>query len=134
VTATLYRDEPGACERGTKSEQSEPFLCFQRRSCYDLVCGGAKIAGSAQRRRRGAIVQHGSVLLSQSAFAPELPGIEQLAGVVIDPAALAACWKARLATRLGVSLGEGPLSAEEQERCRMLASAKYAAESHLARR
>lgn len=41
-----------------------PFFCFQRRHCYDVLVGGDKIAGSAQRRTRAAVLQHGSVVLA----------------------------------------------------------------------
>ena len=41
-----------------------PFFCFQRRHCYDVLLGGDKIAGSAQRRTRTAVLQHGSIVLS----------------------------------------------------------------------
>ncbi len=41
-----------------------PFFCFQRRHCYDVLLGGDKIAGSAQRRTRTAVLQHGSIVLA----------------------------------------------------------------------
>lgn len=56
------------------------FLCFQRRTDEDLVCAGYKILGSAQRRGRKAVLQHGSLLLHASEMAPELPGVGDLAG------------------------------------------------------
>ncbi|MGD2108675.1 MAG: biotin/lipoate A/B protein ligase family protein [Phycisphaerae bacterium] len=40
-----------------------PFFCFERRHAYDLLVGDEKIAGSAQRRTREAVVQHGSIIL-----------------------------------------------------------------------
>lgn len=40
-----------------------PFFCFERRHCYDVLLGGDKIAGSAQRRTRLGILQHGSIVL-----------------------------------------------------------------------
>ena len=43
-----------------------------------------KIAGSAQRRRRGAVLQHGSVLLRRSPAAPELPALEDAAGKTVE--------------------------------------------------
>ena len=58
----------------------EPFLCFQRRTAGDLLVGGAKVLGSAQRRRKSAVLQHGGLLISKSASAPELDGISELAG------------------------------------------------------
>ena len=41
-----------------------PFFCFQRRHCYDVLWRGDKIAGSAQRRTRHAVLQHGSIVLA----------------------------------------------------------------------
>jgi lipoate-protein ligase A len=40
-----------------------PFFCFQRRHCYDVLLGDEKIAGSAQRRSKSAVLQHGSIVL-----------------------------------------------------------------------
>ncbi|MEM7473792.1 MAG: hypothetical protein AAF483_02295 [Planctomycetota bacterium] len=51
------------------------FLCFERRTVGDLVLGESKIMGSAQRRRKGALLQHGSLLLQRSEFAPSLAGL-----------------------------------------------------------
>lgn len=58
--------------------KSEPFLCFGRGDERDLVYQGQKILGSAQRRRRGAIVQHGSLLLLTSEHATNFPGLLNL--------------------------------------------------------
>lgn len=66
--------------RGTTSrQQDEPILCFQRQDEHDLVLDGHKVLGSAQRRRRGAILQHGGLLLGSSDVTPTLPGIGDLA-------------------------------------------------------
>lgn len=56
-----------------------PFLCFLDRDPADVVAGTHKLIGSAQRRRAGALLQHGSILLGQSATTPELPGVRELA-------------------------------------------------------
>ena len=74
IQASLYKGE------GRESDFAQPFLCFQRRTTGDLILSHHKIAGSAQRRYRGAILQHGSMLLSRSPTAPELPGIAEIAG------------------------------------------------------
>jgi lipoate-protein ligase A len=71
---------------------NEPFLCFERRALGDVLVGDVKIAGSAQRRRRGALLQHGSVLLSKSTFAPELPGLRELTGTMCAADALSQPW------------------------------------------
>lgn len=39
-------------------------VCFDTPSWYELVVEGRKIAGSAQTRKKGVILQHGSILLN----------------------------------------------------------------------
>ena len=41
-----------------------PFFCFARRHRLDVLVGTDKIAGSAQRRTRKAVLQHGSIILA----------------------------------------------------------------------
>ncbi len=61
------------------TRQPKPFLCFQRHHPGDVLIGENKIVGSAQRRRKNAMLQHGSILWQRSEFAPELPGLTDLA-------------------------------------------------------
>jgi lipoate-protein ligase A len=96
--------------------KSEPFLCFRRRAENDVLLGDAKIAGSAQRRHRQAVLQHGSVLLRKSAFAGELPGIGELAGASPSAGELQTAWTEVLAQRLGLRLVSSQLSPAELER------------------
>lgn len=70
----------------------EPFLCFQRRSVGDVLVDGHKICGSAQRRRKGALLQHGSILVARSSFAPELPGLAELSGKSVTIDGLQQAW------------------------------------------
>jgi lipoate-protein ligase A len=93
--------------RGTRREQ--PFMCFQRRSPGDvlLVESGAnspthKIVGSAQRRRRGSVLQHGSILWSTSSFAPEIVGFAQLTSESVSLAEATECFSASLLASLGL--------------------------------
>ncbi|WP_400163927.1 biotin/lipoate A/B protein ligase family protein [Brevibacillus sp. TJ4] len=48
-----------------KEKYSSPgsSACFDSPSWYELVVEGKKVAGSAQTRQRGVILQHGSILL-----------------------------------------------------------------------
>jgi lipoate-protein ligase A len=52
-----------------------PLLCFTGRDPEDIVWEDHKLVGSAQRRRGGAVLQHGSVLLARSPGVPELLGV-----------------------------------------------------------
>lgn len=82
--AGLYQDVVGptgalSCQSSSANGTScKSFLCFERRSDMDIVVGSAKIVGSAQRRLEGAVLQHGSVLLQASPFAPQLLGLREL--------------------------------------------------------
>lgn len=42
-----------------------PFFCFEKPGRTDLVIGGQKLLGSAQRRTAGRVLQHGSLLLGR---------------------------------------------------------------------
>ena len=61
-----------------KSGDEEPFLCFQRRTPVDLVVGAHKVLGSAQRRTRAGLLQHGSLLLRASREFGALLGIQDI--------------------------------------------------------
>lgn len=72
------------CKRGE-------FLCFEHQTPGDVVIDRdrrEKVVGSAQRRYRDGTMQHGSILLQQSKFAPRLPGIVDLTGNSISTADL----------------------------------------------
>jgi lipoate-protein ligase A len=61
------------------TQTPEPFLCFLRKNPNDIVDqSGHKVVGSAQRRRKGVTLQHGSILLKSSVHAPQIPGITDL--------------------------------------------------------
>ena len=51
---------------GEEQKRSE-VLCFLHHTPGDLVVEGSKVAGSAQRKMRGALLQHGSLLLRRQA-------------------------------------------------------------------
>jgi len=111
----------------TASPAPPAFLCFQRRTPGDVTCGDAKIAGSAQRRQREGLVQHGSILLSQSACAPELPGIKQITAISVDADDLAQRLAQRLADRLGLAWQSGCLTEQEKNRAAGYESGRFAA-------
>ena len=53
---------PRSKEEREKLKQSRSAVCFDAPSWYELVVEGRKIAGSAQTRQKGVILQHGSLL------------------------------------------------------------------------
>lgn len=71
--------EMGKASVVSTERQLEPFLCFLRKNPNDIVHKtGNKIVGSAQRRRKGITLQHGSVILQASCFAQQVPGVVDL--------------------------------------------------------
>jgi len=135
VKATIYRPLPDACTSGSQARESPPpFLCFQRRSCGDILCGAHKIVGSAQRRSRGAVLQHGSILLSRSSCAPELPGIRELTTKYLEIPELSESWLTCLSRRLSVSLATSTLSTREAASAREFCETRFANETYNSRR
>ncbi|MEX0791863.1 MAG: biotin/lipoate A/B protein ligase family protein [Pirellulaceae bacterium] len=115
---------------------SPPFLCFLRRSPVDVILNSAKICGSAQRRHTGAMLQHGSVLLSRSPHAPELAGINDLVQLT-DPLSvedLRTAWLEELSRLCQFSYDKGVLATEEAEASRRLATDRFRANSWNERR
>ena len=125
----------------------EPFLCFQRRACGDLLLApqnhtaatnsapsAYKILGSAQRRHRGAILQHGSFLIAQSSAAPELPGWQELTGELLPTATLVEDTVRHLCGLLDVEPSRGELSAEVRTRAKEVEQDRYSSRSWTARR
>lgn len=110
-------------------------LCFWHHTAGDLLLQGSKIAGSAQRKHRGALLQHGSILLQCSPYAPALPGLYDLAGPsLVEPAALAAQLAQRFAEQLGAELHADNWTTDEQQRIQQLVTEKYSQPSWNAKR
>ncbi len=78
--------------------EREPYLCFDRRSPGDVVVGDDKVLGSAQRRHRAAVVQHGSLLLRRAGRGS---GIEDFLGRGVDLPSLCQEWVAGIASAAG---------------------------------
>ena len=116
--AAHLRGIPGA-------EGDAAFLCFSRGDPHDILCRGQKILGSAQRRRRGAVLQHGSLLLRRSEFAPEHAGmldlIEQPAEAQELPEELGRAIAGEFADRVE----SGALTEEEVRMAGRLESSRY---------
>jgi lipoate-protein ligase A len=73
--------------------------CFERVGAWELVANGRKLVGSAQARRRGAFLQHGSIpwrfdpsrlarVLGMPVDASRCIDLETAGGSAIEPAAL----------------------------------------------
>ncbi len=118
-----------------------PAFCFARTGSYEIAVAGRKLVGSAQRRQRGAFLQHGSVLLDAdpARLRAVFPGERAPLATVTTVATVlgrrvgfeetVAALAAGLADRLGVRLVPGGLTPAEVEAVERLVAEKYATEA-----
>jgi lipoate-protein ligase A len=105
------------------SRQAERrFDCFATTGAHEIVVGPHKVCGSAQRRVRGGVLQHGSLRLE-----PDPPGMRQFAGLdaeasslgelgaPADPVAVAAALVRGFERVLGERLEPRELTPEERD-------------------
>lgn len=119
IAAERRGDAPGA------SRPSRPLLCFLDRDPEDILIGGRKVVGSAQRRRTSAVLQHGSLLLHASTRTPELPGMAELAGVPPEAERWSAMIREELPGALGLSAVRDALRDAEREATRTRSESVY---------
>ena len=123
-----------------------PTACFAHASRGDMVAAGRKIVGSAQTRRRGAILQHGSVPLRLDLpalaavlrdSAPESEhtslrdgagGVAEALGVSPTRAQLAEALIAGFREAFPAEWTEGELTRAERQDAERLTREKYATE------
>ena len=58
-----YFSIPDTEEKQADLKKPKSAVCFDAPSWYELVVEGKKVAGSAQTRQKGVILQHGAILL-----------------------------------------------------------------------
>lgn len=102
VTAHLRREEH------LTSERDETGMCFHSSTPLDIVWGGAKGVGSAQRRRGGRVLHHGSIKLAAS---PMEEGVARAPEV--EPRQLGEALVSVFEHRLGVTCRREEPTAEE---------------------
>ena len=108
-----------------RSSDAEAFLCFQRRQEGDVVVGDCKVIGSAQRRGKQALLQHGSILIKRSSFAPELAGIEDLSTISLADEDWAALVLEGLLRAVDSEAGYEPLTQDEEAAAGELVNRKH---------
>lgn len=100
-----------------------PFFCFARRHKYDVLIGADKLAGSAQRRTRTAVLQHGSIILGNRFAEQPTARLEQDFEALIPSVAAAFPAQFTATTRYETVPGEwGPEALRDADKL----EAKYA--------
>jgi len=137
---------PRTEEQKSTLKNPRSAVCFDAPSWYELVVEGRKVAGSAQTRQQGVILQHGSILLDldedklfqlfkypnervkermQKSFKEKAVAINSLTDnrITIDMAKDA--FKKGFADGLGIQLEDYQLSLEELDYVNKIAKEKY---------
>ena len=109
----------------SEEANSAKFLCFQRRTAEDLIVSGYKVLGSAQRKNRTAVLQHGSLLLQSSAYAPQLPGISDLVSKQVVPEEIASLIVQCLTVRLGLQWQTDGISPQERSDAELISAERF---------
>ncbi len=114
------------------SERAATGMCFHKSSCEDLVWAGRKGVGSAQRRKNGRVLHHGSIKLGSSPLEGEIATVSEVAGDV-DPAVLAGHLKKAFESELGLRFETGVPTPEERQEAHELGT-RYLSPEFLRRR
>ncbi|MDQ0337672.1 lipoate-protein ligase A [Caldalkalibacillus uzonensis] len=141
-----YFATPQTEEEKNELRHPRSSVCFDSPSWYELVVEGRKVAGSAQTRQKGVVLQHGSILLDvdvdllfevfnfanervkerlKQQFLHKAVAINQLR---TDPASMEEvkeAFKAGFTEALNIRLEEDGLSREEEKLAHTLIRDKY---------
>lgn len=99
-------------ERDLASDRDDTGMCFHHSTDLDLVWGDRKGVGSAQRRKAGRVLHHGSIKLRTSELEGDIAVVDA-AGSGLEAAELGATLRRTLSRMLDVQLEAGvPTPAE----------------------
>ncbi|MDQ6693824.1 MAG: lipoate--protein ligase family protein, partial [Chloroflexota bacterium] len=129
-------------------------VCFDTSSAYELTAGGRKLVGSAQARRGGALLQHGSILLdidwdawtsvfayatdagrqrARSKLPQRMTSLRQEIGREVAPAEVCAAMAESFARLFNVEFSAESVKSGEKARAAVLAAEKYNSNAWTAR-
>jgi lipoate-protein ligase A len=141
-----YFSTPNTEKEKDALKQPRSAVCFDAPSWYELVVEGRKVAGSAQTRQKGVILQHGSILLDidedmlfdvfkfpnervkermKSKFSTKAVAINQLRSDPVTLEEVKVAFREGFQKGFDVQLEEGELTAEELELVEELVETKY---------
>ena len=152
VRAEMATLEKGAGPGFAGGGRAAGAACFDSPSWYELVVDGRKVVGSAQVRREGTILQHGSILLeldidlllavlsfpdgearerTRRILEKKAGSLRPYLGERANFAEVSAAMADGFKRALGVELVPGELTGEEKRLAQLLMEEKYARESWL---
>lgn len=147
--------ELAAPQKRNGAAQAESAACFDTPSSYELVVEGRKVAGSAQTRQRGVILQHGAILLDmdvdllfsllkfrsarvkerlKDSFVKRAVAINDLTSKRVTWDQAVDAFTEGFSKGMGIELVPAPLTPEEQALAAELAATRYGTEAWNMRR
>lgn len=102
------------------------LLCFHHHAPQDLIINRHKVVGSAQRKKKRGVIQHGGILLAQSIYTPSLPGILELSGIKLCPEELSSIIVNECRDALGWAFKASVWAPEEKARIQHFRKHRYA--------
>ena len=141
-----YFAVPRTDEEKNALKSPRSAVCFDAPSWYELVVEGRKVAGSAQTRQKGVILQHGAILLDldedklfslfkysnervkermQKAFKTKAVAIKELSGRTVTMDEAITAFRDGFAEGLNIKLEPYTLTDEEMAYVQHLAKTKY---------
>lgn len=116
-----------------RSDRSGTGMCFHRSTALDVVWDGRKGAGSAQRRRGGRVLHHGSIKLGSSPLEGDVATVSGGAREDVDAGRFAAALVDAFGELHDLRFDPGsPTAAEAREARRR--GGRYASEAFVRRR
>jgi lipoyl(octanoyl) transferase len=141
-----YFAVPRTDEERNALKSPRSAVCFDAPSWYELVVEGRKVAGSAQTRQKGVILQHGAILLDldedklfslfkypndrvkermQKAFKTKAVAIKEISGRSVSMEEAKHAFKEGFEEGLNIELEPYTLTDEELDYVHNLAKSKY---------
>ncbi len=106
-------------ERSLSSDREGTGMCFHRSTPLDLAWDDRKGVGSAQRRRAGRVLHHGSIKLRTTPLEGDIAFVDRQ-GTGLRPDALALALRAAIERGLSLRLEAAVPSADERAAARVL--------------
>ncbi len=124
TTANAETPRTSKPSRTPAGDASRSGLCFDLATDYDLCVDGHKLVGSAQRRRGGAFLQHGSLPLSPDPLTETSISLTELLGRTPNRASVVDALASSF-SQAGCDLRKGDLREAERLAAKRLVASRY---------
>ena len=122
-----------AGQAGLRSDREQSGMCFHESTPLDVAWGGRKGVGSAQRRRGGRVLHHGSIKLGSTPLEGDIATLEECLPASNPIGALVPVLLQAIETSFEVCLERGEATSSERSAAQRLGE-RYASQAFLQRR